>query len=75
MGQYGFKYTIKFKGEDVEQMLIAPNKEAAQKVFDFHKKFSIENPEKINLISTEVEEILEEDIIHEEEVKPKYIES
>jgi hypothetical protein len=68
MGNYGFRYTVEFKGEEVEQLLVAPDKESAQKAFDYHTKVAEKNPEKIKIISTEVEEIPEEDIIKEEEV-------
>ena len=67
MVNYGFRYTVIFKGEEVEQVLIAPDKESAQKALDYHIQIAEKNPDKVKIISTEVEEIPEEDIVKEEE--------
>ena len=74
MVNYGFRYKVVFKGEEVEQLLIAPDKAHAEKAFEYHKKISEKNPDKVTLISTEVEEIPEEDLI-DEQVTPQYTEN
>lgn len=73
---YGFKYEVEFNGEKVEQLLIAPDKSHAEKAFEHHKQIAEKNPDKLRLISTEVEEIKEEDIVKEsEEVEATIVEN
>ena len=67
MVEYGFRYTVNFKGEELEQVLIAPDKESAQKALNYHIQIAEKNPDKVKIISTEVEIIPEEEILKEDE--------
>jgi hypothetical protein len=66
MLEYGFRYTVEFKGEEIEQLIITSNKESAQKAFDYHIQIAEKNPDKIRIISTGVEEIAEKSIMKDE---------